>query len=231
MDIIGNAIADYYFHKSKAKLWVHDLVGPKEEMPVEIYFRDADSIPYLESLALHLCKGRILDIGAGAGSHSLCLQEMGRSVEALDISPLAVDVMKHRGVRKVQCRDIFSLQKGSFDTLLLLMNGIGLVATIEGLKQFLRQAKKLLRKEGQLLFDSSDVAYLYEDDGGHTHLKHYYGEIRCCYEYKQKKSQWFSWLYIDAQTLTNIACDLSWNTEILFEDESGQYLARLTLMV
>jgi SAM-dependent methyltransferase len=185
-------------------------------------------MPDLESMALDFCKGKVLDIGAGAGSHSLILQERGLKVVAIDVSEGALMVMKDRGVRDARLQDIFELNDEKFDTLLLLMNGIGLVQSINGLKQFLRHSKRLLNKGGQLLFDSSDVAYLFEE--GIPDLPNYYGEIDCCYEYRRQKSDWFSWLYVDRFTLTNIALEQGYKTEVLFIDDSDQYLVRLTLL-
>lgn len=223
----GDAIADYYFHHSRAKLWVHDTHGPEVEMVIPVYFRNWDSMPEIEQRALAECRGHVLDIGAGAGSHTLALQEQGLQVTALDISPEAVEVMKDRGAAHAIAADIFEYNAATYDTLLLLMNGIGLVGTVEGLRRFLAHAKTLLNPNGQLLFDSSDVAYLCEGklptDGP------YYGEVRCRYEYRQQKTDWFTWLYIDKDTLTQIATEEGWSTELLQEDDDDQYLVRLTL--
>lgn len=227
MDILGKAISEYFYGGKEYKLWVHDNHGPKVEMVVPIYFRSPQAMPDLELMALDLCKGKTLDIGAGAGSHALYLQDRGIDVTAIDISEGAVEVMKERGVEKALVQDIFELKGKKFETLLLLMNGIGLVQSIDGLKKFLQHSKALINKNGQLLFDSSDVAYLYEE--GIPELPHYYGEVKCCYEYRRQKSDWFSWLYIDQQILMDIAAEQGYDTEVLFIDESDQYLARLTL--
>lgn len=227
MDILGRAISDYYFEDKQFKLWVHDNHGPKVEMMVPIYFRSPEAMPDLELMALDLCKGKTLDIGAGAGSHALYLQDKGIQVTAIDISEGAVEVMKARGVKDARVEDVFEMKGEKFDTLLLLMNGIGLVQNMEGLKRFLAQIKKLMNKGAQLLFDSSDVAYMYEE--GIPDLPYYYGEIKCRYEYRRQKSNWFSWLYIDEQTLCSIATDAGFKVERLFVDESEQYLVRLTL--
>ena len=226
-DILGQAISDYYHNKRDARLWVHDDHGPKVEMPVATYFRPKEEMPELERLALARCSGTVLDIGAGAGSHALALQEQGLPVTAIDISPLASAIMRQRGVQQVYTGDIFQYREATFDTLLLMMNGIGLAANIQGLRRFLDLARTLLKPGGQLLFDSSDVAYLYED--GLPVLDHYYGEVRCRYEYRKQKTDWFTWLYIDQITLALIATDQGWHTEVLFEDGNDQYLARLTL--
>src|SRR5258708_13954090 len=157
-DVLGTAISDYYHNASTGKLWVHNKYGPKEGMAVDVYFRDMEEMPELEWAALQQCCGRILDIGAGAGSHALALQKMKLDITALDISPLSAAVMQARGVKKVINEDFFRLKTGpqetAYDTLLLLMNGIGLSGTLSGLRLFLTKARSLLQPGGQLIFDS-----------------------------------------------------------------------------
>jgi len=226
IDVPGQALSDFHHHKPSGKLWIHNKYGKKEEMPVKVYFRTVAEMPDLELIALQNCVGKVLDIGAGAGSHTLPLQEKGIDVTALEISPMAAEVMKQRGVEKIITEDIFNLTSGDFDTLLLLMNGIGLTGNISRLRLFLQHVKTLLNPGGQILFDSSDVAYLY--NGKIPELAHYYGEIMYRYEYKKQKTDWFSWLYIDRHKLKKIAAETGWETEILSEDEYDQYLAKLT---
>lgn len=223
-DILGQALMDYYQHGPGGKLWVNNKYGEREEMPVEVYFRDMHSMPELEWMALQQCRGTILDIGAGAGSHALALQQLGLDVTALDISPLSAAVMDRRGVKKVIRQDFFLLTSGRYDTLLLLMNGIGLAGDLNGLRQFFTGARRLLRPGGQVLFDSSDIAYLYrgKPPGGPD----YYGAIDYQYEYKRRRSDWFQWLFIDRKTLSAIAAKEGWETEILLDDKRDQYLAR-----
>lgn len=195
-------------------------------MPVETYFRDEEDMPDIEWLALEQSQGRVLDIGAGAGSHALLLQHQKLDVTAIDISPLSIQVMKARGVEQALEANIYKFNQGKFDTLLLLMNGIGLAATLEGLKLLLGHLKTLINDGGQILFDSSDVAYLYEGNlPGHV----YYGEIQYQYEYSSLKSEWFSWLYVDENTMKTLAEESGFMMEVLLEDENGQYLARLTI--
>ena len=224
-DIPGAAISDYYFNTSPAKLWVYDAIGPRVEMDVAVYFRSLQEMPELEQIALCECRGRVLDIGAGAGSHALELLSRGLDVTALDISPAATHVMAARGVQRAFVADAFQYSEGRYDTLLLLMNGIGLVGDLQGLRRFLRHAADLLLPGGQLLFDSSDIAYLFEERPGPE--GHYYGEITCRYGYKRRMTKPFSWLYIDFKTLTAIAEEEGWKADLLFEDDNDQYLARM----
>ncbi|NCD69153.1 class I SAM-dependent methyltransferase [Mucilaginibacter agri] len=227
-DILGQALHGYYTEKAKHKLWIHNKYGPKEEMPIATYFREEDDMPDLEWMAVEQCRGKVLDIGAGAGSHALFLQQEGHEVTAIDISPLSVQVMKDRGVNHVLQADIYTFNQGKYDTLLLLMNGIGLAGTIENLKRLLIHFKTLMAEDAQLLFDSSDVAYLYE---GNLPTEGYYGEIQYQYEYNKQTSDWFNWLYIDEHTLQAVAEEMGFNMDVLIEDEYGQYLARLTQVV
>jgi SAM-dependent methyltransferase len=225
-DVLGKAINDHYHQAQPADLWIHNQYGPQELMPVEAYFRDEDDMPDLEWVALNECRGSVLDIGAGAGSHALELQKRGYDVTAMDISPLAAGVMIQRGVIKTVVADIFEYSNETYDTLLLLMNGIGLAGTVGNLIRLLEHLKTLLNKGGQILFDSSDVAYVYEGD---LPKDRYHGEIKYQYEYKGERTDWFDWLYIGEHTLNGIVANLGFDMEVLYEDEFGQYLTKLTL--
>lgn len=229
-DVLGRAIADH-FVGVRGRLWVHirsaaddNREFPREEMQVRHYFRSPDDMPELEWIALQHCRGRILDIGAGAGSHSVALQRLGLEVTALEISPLAAGVIKARGVRQVLCQDFFTLTGDSqYDTLLLMMNGIGLAGNLVRLRAFLRKARALSRPGAALLFDSSDISYLYDKIPPPSA---YYGELLYQYEYRRQLSDWFPWIFIDQQTLAHVAAAEGWNMELLFEDGKNQFLVK-----
>lgn len=223
-DIFGNALHDHFKETKAAKLFIYNKYGPKEEMPLNVYFRTEIEMPELELIALSRCYGKVLDIGAGAGSHALFLQKSGTDVTAMDISGKAVEIMQERGVKHAIEHDIYAYSGDKFDTLLLLMNGIGLAGNLEKLRVFLWHTKKLLNPGGQLLFDSSDIAYLY---GGDLPANRYYGELWYQYGYKGQKTDWFQWLYVDQDTLMAIAHEEGWAIEILYEDRMDQYLTRL----
>lgn len=225
IDIPGRAILDYFRGNRKARLYVHDRFGPRVEMPISMYFRGIKAMPELELRALEEVKGTVLEIGAGAGSHALELQNRGFEVHALEISPSSCEVMTLRGVKSVICEDIFEYCDNKYDTLLLLMNGIGLCGTLDGLDQFLQKADALLKPGGEIVFDSSDIDYMYE----YTHKpSFYYGQVQCAYQYKKEITPWFHWLYVDFSTLRKRALTLGWKAEFLFEDDHYQYLAKLT---
>jgi len=227
MDVFGKALQDQFSTGVTETLWLHNSYDEPEEMPVDIFFRTEDEMPDIELEAMDLCEGRVLDVGGGAGSHALILQERGFEVFALDISPTAVEIMKKRGVLNAIEGDIFTYQGEKFDTLLFLMNGIGLTGTLEGFKDFLLQAKSLLNEGGQLLFDSSDITYLYE--GIEKPADKYYGEVSYQYEYQNEKGEWFNWLYIAPPELKQIAREAGWECHLLFDDGQDQYLAEMRL--
>ncbi len=228
MDVFGEALKDQFISPPAETLWVHNSYDEPEEMPVDIYFRDEIDMPELELRALGLCKGKILDVGAGVGSHALILQSRGYDVTGMDISASAVSIMKQRGLKNAIQGDILKYKGDKYDTLLFMMNGIGLTGSIGGLKAFLEQVKELLNPDGQLLFDSSDLSYLYQEVA--FPLNGYYGEVSFRYEYKSVKGNWFKWIYVDQSTLRDLGTKHGWKTEVIFEDDSDQYLARLTLV-
>jgi len=229
MDVFGEALKDQFIKPPAETLWVHNSYDEPEEMPVDIYFRKEDEMPELELKALDLCKGKVLDVGAGVGSHALILQKRGFDVCGMDISAAAVTIMKQRGLKQAIEGNIltYKLPEGSskYDTLLFMMNGIGLTGSVQGLKSFLQEVKHLISEDGQLVFDSSDLSYLYLEIPFPE--KGYFGEVSFRYEYKSVKGNWFKWVYVDQQTLRELATQTGWRTEIIFEDDNDQYLARL----
>jgi len=225
MDIYGMALMDQYRGKLQGKVWLHNSYGHPEEMPIDIFFRPEADMPDLEITALNLCKGKTLDIGAGVGSHALILGSRAIDDTALEISKKACQIMKHRGIKKIINTNIMQFNTEKYDTIILLMNGIGLCGDIPGLRYFLNYIKDLLMPGGQLVYDSSDIAYLYKPDEFIS--SNYYGEISYQYEYQNIKGNWFKWLYVDFNTLKVLAEKSGWECEMIYEDDMDQYLVRL----
>lgn len=231
-DPFGEAISDY-FEKGKAPgLVVNSNYTENEKIPASWFFRTEKEMPEIEQTALKQCRGRILDIGAAAGCHSLILQKKGFSVTALEKSELAAEVLTKRGIQRVICDDILSLNNQQFDTLLLLMNGAGIGKTISGLKELLVHLKTLLAPKGQILIDSSDIKYLFRENDGSLWIDmanpNYYGEMS--YEVKYKKSvSRFQWLFVDFETLKKIASKTGFDCVLFEKGEHHDYLARLTV--
>ncbi len=226
-DVYGEALAEYFEKQElSTPLFLHSTYGDIEEMPIEVFFRDPEEFPELEFIALSLCDGKVLDVGAGVGAHALYLQQKDFDVTALEISATACTIMQQRGVQKIVQKNFYNLKDAQYDTLLFLMNGIGLAGTVDGFRQLLAHSKTLLTDRGQLLFDSSDISYLYEEYRIQR-PSYYFGEIGFQYEFKGIKGEPFKWLYLDQDILIKIAHEEGWVVQILFEDENDQYLVRM----
>ncbi len=231
-DPMGQAIHDFYHTGKAAKLRVISSMFYEDEIPVKTLFRSFDNMPIQERKAIELCRGRVLDVGAGSGCHSIVLKERGHDVVAIDISQLSVDVMKERGVNALNVNFFDETFVEKFDTLLFAMNGIGIVGKVERLEMFFRSARRLLAPGGQLLLDSSDISYVFMDEDGSMDIDlaaGYFGEIDYTMRYKNIKGEPFDWLYIDFDTLSMYAEENGFKCEMCVEGEHYDYLARLTL--
>lgn len=220
----------YYQNQKDTPIIIHSPDFDEDQILPSWYFRAFDEMPDIEKFALGKCKTKVLDVGAGAGSHALYLQNLGKQVTALDISGGACRVMRERGIKRVVQKDIFELKSEKFDTILMLMNGIGLFGNLEGLDLFLSKLGNLLEKDGELIFDSSDLSYLYSEEEMELELMEglrYYGEIEFQMEYIGKRSDPFNWLYIDFDELEKRAAKYNFKAEILMEGDNLQYLARI----
>ena len=230
MDPMGRAIADYWKYKKADRLRVFSPMFEEDEIPLTTLFRKYKNMPEIEKKALDMAKGRTLDVGAGSGCHSLVLQEKGIDVTAIDISPLSVETMKERGVKNALEQDFFTLE-GQYDTIIMLMNGIGIVGTLDRLPMFFRQLDKILAPGGQVLCDSSDICYVFEGEDGMLDIPNemeYYGEHSFQMQYKDTIGEPFDWLYIDVETLKEKAAINGYAVEVVAEGKHYDYLARIT---
>lgn len=231
-DPMGQAIYDYYHTGKAGKLRVMSSMFYEDEIPVPTLFRSFNDMPVQEQKAIELCRGRVLDVGAGSGCHSVVLKERGFDVVAIDISQLSVDVMTERGLNAMNVNYFDETFVEKFDTLLFAMNGIGIVGKVERLDLFFRAARRLLAPGGQLLLDSSDISYVFTDDDGSMDIDlaaGYYGEIDYKMRYKNISGEPFDWLYIDFDTLSMYAEEHGFRCEKCVDGEHYDYLARLVL--
>lgn len=230
-DPMGAAILDYQTTGKSDTLRVLSSMFEEDEMPVSHLFRSLRDMPLLERKALDLAKGKILDVGAGAGCHALALQKQNKDVTAIDISPLSCEAMLQRGLSKVQCVNLFDDGfKGEFDTILLLMNGTGIAGKISNLPKLFKRLKELLAPNGQILIDSSDLKYIYENEDGSFDIDlnaNYYGEVDYQMVYKNIEGEPFDWLYVDFPLLSTIANANGLHAELIAEGDHYDYLARL----
>lgn len=220
----GLALKAYSEGNKTATINIHMDDASITSMPIEIYFRKEDDFPEIEKIALKLCKGSVLDVGAGAGAHSLALQKK-HEVVALDISNDGVEIMREQGVKQTVCDDFLKYSSNQkFDTLLFLMNGIGVAGNLKGLENYLNQAQLLTNKRGQIILDSSDLR------NGETELDfstEYFGIFDYQLSFEDTLGSSYKWLYVDQELLAEIALLCGWKTEIIYEQEDGSYLARL----
>jgi len=231
-DLFGKAILDFQTNNSPANLITETSISDKDEMSVAYLFRNIEEMPKIEQLALQLCNGKILDVGCGAGSHSLYLQNnQNCEVIAIDISENAIATCRLRGVENAFVEDIFQFESQKFDTILLLMNGTGIAGKLNQLNKFLIKLKSLLNKNGQILIDSTDLIYMFDEDEKHTLLNEkdleYYGEVAFNLSYKNQCEIPFDWLYVDFETLKNFAFVAGLSCEKLIDGENFDYLAKL----
>lgn len=232
-DIYGDALLDYQQNLYTEDLITSSSIAEEDTMPLPYLFRSFNEMPTLEQKALNSCKGNILDLGAGAGSHSLYLQSKNKEVTAIDISKGAIDVCKSRGIKNAVVQDIWKLENQKFDTILALMNGTGICGKLDQLAPFLLKLKSLLSTKGQILIDSSDIIYMYEDEDGEHWIPGditYYGEVQFELSYKNKKADSFPWLYVDFNTLQRCANYNGLQCELIEEGEHYDYLAKLTIL-
>jgi len=228
-DIIGKAVLDYHSGNYIEDIISSTNISDEDVLPLPYLFRDFKEMPRLEQKALQLAKGKVLDVGCGTGSHSLYLQQKNFNVKAIDISNGAIEVAQKRGVLNTEVLNILD-ETERFDTILLLMNGTGIFQELSQVVKYLRHLKHLLRPNGQILIDSSDIKYMYEDEDGGYWIDtnaNYYGELDYFISYKGEKELPMKWLYLDFNTL-HFACEtVGLQCELVMEGEHFDYLARL----
>lgn len=228
-DPLGKAIEVYQQKPSKKlEIIVHSKVCDDDVIPVHYLFRTYKDFPKIEKIAIDHCQGKTLDVGAGAGAHTLYLKQKGIDIHAIDISERAIRYIQSLGIpaRKL---NFFDLQAESYDTILMLMNGIGIAGELANLEQTLLKCYQLLNDNGQVLLDSSDIIYLFTEEDGSIWMDlnaHYYGDFDYQMEFDGEKTDWFKWLFVDFEKLKNIAEKIGFHVELLHEEDTS-YLARL----
>jgi SAM-dependent methyltransferase len=233
-DLFGKAMFDFQTNNSPEDIITETSISEEDEMSVEYLFRSYNDMPKIEQRALQLSFGKILDVGCGAGSHSLSLQNDRKlDIISIDISEKAIETCKLRGVKNPKVQSILDFEEEKFDTILLLMNGTGIFGKLEHCNTYLSKLKSLLNPGGQILIDSSDIIYMFdEDENGGKWIpsdKNYYGELVFTISYKGEKEEPFDWLYLDYNTLQNAAIANGLKCELVLEGKHYDYLARLTI--
>ena len=121
MELHGQAMLDYLNGEEDAYCILRRDDGIAYPPIYASQFFYQDGLPELDKIAVRRCAGRVLDIGAGAGSHSLAIQDRGLDVTSIDISAKAVTVMSERGCRDARVGDVFDSYSAPFDTILVIL--------------------------------------------------------------------------------------------------------------
>jgi SAM-dependent methyltransferase len=232
-DLFGKAILDYHTNNAPEDLITETTISEADEMPVAYLFRSYDAMPIIEQKALQLAKGKVLDVGCGAGSHSLTLQnDRDLNVFSIDISPNAIKTCQLRGLKNAKVQNLMKVENEKFDTILLLMNGTGIFETLKKTTLYLQKLKSLLNPDGQILIDSSDIIYMFDEaeDGSRWITgTGYYGELTFTISYKNETEVPIPWLYLDYNSLQNAAHSNGLDCELILEGEHFDYLAKLSI--
>jgi SAM-dependent methyltransferase len=232
-DLFGKAMFDFQTNNSPENLITETSISEEDEMSVDYLFRSYNEMPKLEQKALQLAIGKTLDVGCGAGSHSLSLQnDRNLEVTSIDISEKAIETCKLRGVKNTKVQNILDFEGEKFDTVILLMNGTGIFGKLKNCNKYLSKLKSLLNPGGQILIDSSDIIYMFDEDedgGKWIPSNDYYGELIFNITYKGEKEEPFDWLYLDYNTLQNASIANGLKCELILEGEHYDYLAKLSI--
>ncbi|MBN2157087.1 MAG: methyltransferase domain-containing protein [Candidatus Lokiarchaeota archaeon] len=234
MEPYGHALLDFYYGGEDSPVLIIRDDGYRDEMSVRQYFRTREKFSEIEKKALNECKGKIVDLSAGVGADCLELQNRKFDVTAVEVCPEACEIMRKRGVKKVFCMDLFDFNESGYDTIFLFNRSIGNVQNLEGLERFLEQAKKFLAPRGQIIFDSVDIRYT--DNPAHLAYQRrnidmgkYFGEIIVRFEYKSIIGPNFGLLHVDPDIVQTYCNKTGWKCNIIYSDEEGNYLAKLSL--
>lgn len=224
-DVLGSAIESFHLKNDDTPIRVFINKNEEPEMYPSVFFRRYKNMLKYEKTALRESKGKILDLGCGAGCHSLYLQEKGFDVLAVEVSEKSAEVAAQRGVKNVIQEDWRNLKLKSFDTVLVLMNGMGLSQSPAELKLLFRKLKSFLSPNGTILIDSTDVTYAKAD--WPILDTEYFGKVQFELKYKGK-TQCFPWLFVDFETAIKTAKSVRLKVEVLEKARNGHFLLRLS---
>jgi SAM-dependent methyltransferase len=206
--------------------------GYIEAMPAKGYLSEYKDWNQIEQRAMEFAKGRILDVGCGAGRHSLYLQKKGFNVTGIDVSPLTVKICKLRGLKKVKHTSVekADFKPDTFDRIFMMGNNFGLLANFKKARWLLRKFHRITSKDAFIVAVTNDP---YKTDN-RAHLAYHRrnrqngrmsGQLKIRIRYKQYKGKWFEYLLASKQEVEEILKGTGWKIKEFIDstDEKRSY--------
>lgn len=234
VDAYGKELWEYFFTKKGHEIVERDdgFINVSQIAPKN-YFLNYKKWSLIQKKAIKYAKGRVLDIGCGAGKHSLYLQKKGLKVTGIDNSPLAIKVCKLRGLKIAKILSIDEVDKfklSSFDTILMLGNNFGLFGSFVKAKKFLKIFFKITSKNALIIVETTNPYQTKNPD----HLSYHKlnlkkrkmaGQLRLRVRHKKLIGEWFDYLMVSKKELKKILENTGWRIKKIIDSKSGLYIA------
>jgi len=196
------------------------------------YFSQYEGWSPIEQKAMQIVKGRVLDVGCGAGRHSLYLQEKGFDVLGIDISPLAINVCRLRGLKncKVVPIEAVNFKPNSFDTIIMMGNNFGLFADFKRARRLLKRFCRMTSEDALIIASSRDPYKTINP----AHLEYHKlnkkrgrmsGQVRIRIRYEKYVGKWFDYLMVSRKEMEQILLDTGWKIKEFLDSEGPHYIA------
>lgn len=231
-DGYGQALYDYFHHGEGFELVERDDGYIAPAGGPQAYFSSYQEWPTYQQEAIEYARGRVLDIGCGAGRHALYLQEQGLDVLGVDISPKAIEVCKARGLRRARVLSIteLSFRVGTFDTIVMLGNNFGLFGSFKRARWLLRRFRNMTTEGGRIVAESRDPYATDKPEHRHYHALNRSrgrmgGQLRLRIRYKRYATPWFDYLIVSQEEMENILQGTGWQVDHFIEGSEGIYIA------
>jgi len=206
--------------------------GYIDAMKIKGYFSEYEEWSQIEQKAMQYVKGRVLDIGCGAGRHSLYLQQKGFYARGIDISPLAVEICKSRGLKNVEVMSIeeIDFKPNSFDTIIMMGNNFGLFGSFKKAQRLLKRFHKMTPKNALIIATTRDP---YKTDNP-AHLQYHKlnrrkgrmgGQVRIRSRFRPYTGEWFDYLMVSKEEMKEILKGTGWKVKEFIDSEGSQYIA------
>jgi len=233
-DAFGRVLLDYLSGPAGDPVLERDDGHAGPALGPEWFFAEPEEWPEAERAVFGYVRGRVLDVGAGAGRHSLAAQRRGLEVMAIDVSPGAVEVCRRRGVTDVRLLPLAAVDAdlGVFDTVLMMCGNFGLVGGAGEAAAILRRLHALTSPNGRIVLDSvdpdvdvddADLAYA----AGNRARGRPPGQVTIRIRYGERATPWFDLLLVSSAELERLVAGTGWRLAQVVEGEPPDYYAVL----